>query len=178
MVRPDSTVQVATVISSADAPTRYDYDLGVPAGVSLELDGTGAVIVDETGHQIGSFAPPWAKEANGKAVATHYQVDRATLTLVVDLSGDIAFPVVTDPTYTTSSIYTSKAQVARIYKGMKAVGSLCAVIPLPYPLSAYWGGFAPAQAIEQAYWQGKRVRVDYISCGFNYCSYTEFHVVK
>lgn len=78
---------------------------------------------------------------------------------------------------TTTATYLSNAEVRRIYDGMKATGSLCSVAPIPWPVSIACAGFAPAEAIEQAYWQDKRVRVDYTSCGFNYCSYTTFHVV-
>lgn len=78
---------------------------------------------------------------------------------------------------TTTSIYISKAEVRRMYEGMKAAGSLCSVSPIPWPLSISCAGLAPARAIEQAYWQDKRVRVDYTTCGFNYCSSTSFHVV-
>ncbi len=78
---------------------------------------------------------------------------------------------------TTHSIYLSHAEVERMYTGMNDLGSLCSVAPIPYPVSIACAGLAPAQAIEQAYWQEKRVRVDYTSCGFNYCSSTSFHVV-
>lgn len=79
---------------------------------------------------------------------------------------------------TTTSIYISKSEVRRMYEGMKAAGSLCSVSPIPWPLSISCAGLAPARAIEQAYWQEKRVRVDYTTCGFNYCSSTSFHVVN
>ncbi|SDQ59887.1 hypothetical protein SAMN04487847_2018 [Microbacterium sp. cf332] len=81
------------------------------------------------------------------------------------------------PANTTHSLYVSHAEVERMYTGMNDLGSLCAVAPIPYPISIACAGFAPSQAIEQAYWQEKRVRVDYTSCGFNYCSSTSFHVV-
>ncbi|RKN67327.1 hypothetical protein D7252_06875 [Microbacterium sp. CGR2] len=177
VIHEDSTVQVATFISSDEAPTRYDYVLDLPEGVTLSLEGTGAVLLDVTGHEVGAFASPWAKDANGKDVATHYEVDGATLTQIVNLDGDIAYPVVADPSYTTSSIYISKAEVRRMYSGLRNLGSLCSVVPIPWPLSISCAGLAPRTAIEQAYWQNKRVRVDYRSCGFNYCSSTSFYVV-
>lgn len=98
-VRKDGRVQLNTVIASAKAPARYDYRLGVPEGQFLELapDGS-AYIATENGSVItGVVSSPWAKDARGKPVSTHYEIAGNTLTQVVDFTRNTAFPVVADP---------------------------------------------------------------------------------
>ncbi|HHT7068150.1 hypothetical protein [Bacillus thuringiensis] len=41
--------------------------------------------------------PAWAKDANGKPVATHYKVDGNKLIQVVEFDKNTAFPVIADP---------------------------------------------------------------------------------
>lgn len=45
---------------------------------------------------IARIAPPWAKDANGKALPTKYRIERNTLTQTVDTAG-ATFPIVADP---------------------------------------------------------------------------------
>lgn len=49
-------------------------------------------------------AAPWAFDANGTPVPTHYEVQGSTLVQVVDHTGaGIAYPVVADPTFITGT---------------------------------------------------------------------------
>ena len=110
IVRADGSVQITTVIDNIDAPKRYDYPITFPAGAALGIDSTGAVSAPGADPSIPLIyvAPPWATDANGAAVPTHYEVDGNTLTQVVDFTAETAFPVVADPAtyvdYTTSSV--------------------------------------------------------------------------
>ncbi|WP_123939432.1 hypothetical protein [Curtobacterium sp. PhB137] len=98
IVHSDGSVQVATVMASAQAPTRFTYPLALPAGSSIKtLDDGSLVLTDGSGFFIGSLKAPWAKDARGADVPTHYEVDADTVTQVVDTSGVDAFPVVADP---------------------------------------------------------------------------------
>ncbi len=55
-------------------------------------------IVDSEGNTVGGFSSPWAKDANGNNVATHYEIRSENLVQVVDHRGsDVAYPVVADP---------------------------------------------------------------------------------
>lgn len=65
-----------------------------------------------------------------------------------------------------------------MYKGLKNLGGVCGLFPIPYPASITCAGLAPAPEIEKAYWQHLRIRVTYYNCGFNYCSSTKFSAVK
>ncbi|MBW8872306.1 MAG: hypothetical protein JF618_09135 [Leifsonia sp.] len=97
----DGTVQISTVITSANAPKRYDYPVDIPGEQAVHLldDGSAYVgIID--GNTISAYVPaPWAKDANGAAVGTHFEVSGDVLTQIVDFTGDTAFPVIADPTF-------------------------------------------------------------------------------
>lgn len=178
LVHYTGSVQIATVIGSATAPTRYDYPIDLPDASSLVLrDGGAAVIDDETGEVLGSFAAPWAKDSAGKDVPTRYELNGQTLTQVVDHDSSFTYPVVADPTYTTHVSYLSKAQVVSMYNGLKGISSACSVAPIPWPASIACLGLAPAAQVEKAYWNKWRLKVTYYNCGFNYCSYTTYTAV-
>ena len=105
LIRADGAVQINTVIENASAPKRYDYPIGVPDGASLTQDANGTVaIVEAGGSPLRVFGEAWAKDANGDAVPTHYEVRGNTLTQVVDFTEHTAFPVVADPT--TTGVYS------------------------------------------------------------------------
>jgi hypothetical protein len=94
----DGGVQISTVIDNANAPKRYDYPMDLPAGHRLYLNGDGSAIAAGEDGAVSAFvAPPWAKDANGNAVPTHYEVNGNTLTQVIDFTSATAFPVVADP---------------------------------------------------------------------------------
>jgi len=103
IVQKDGAVQINTVIRNSDAPKRYGYPLTVSAGQSIHLapDGS-AYVAAATGVPSLYIAAPWAKDANGKAVSTHFEVNGTTLTQVVDFTASTAFPVVADPTIMTT----------------------------------------------------------------------------
>ena len=98
VVHSDGTVQINTVIDNAKAPKRYDYPIEVPEGASLTQDPRGTIaVVTADGSPIRVFGEAWAKDANGEAVPTHYEVRGNTLTQVVDFTEATSFPVVADP---------------------------------------------------------------------------------
>ncbi|MBT2495684.1 hypothetical protein J7E45_08690 [Microbacterium sp. ISL-59] len=179
LLHESGSVQIAAVIDSADAPIRYDYPLDLPEASSIVLrDGGAAVIDDATGEVLGSFAAPWAKDATGKGVPTRYELNGETLTQIVEHDSSFAYPVVADPTYTTSVIYLSRAQVVSMYNGLKGLNGVCSAFPIPWPASIACAGLAPGAQIEKAYWQKLRIKVTYFNCGFNYCSYTTYTAVR
>lgn len=99
VVKSDGSVQITTVIDRADAPQRYDYGLTIPAGGSASLGSDGTVtILSSDGSFFAGVSAAWAVDAANVAVPTHYELNGATLTQIVDLSGEsIAYPVVADP---------------------------------------------------------------------------------
>ena len=94
-------VQMLTTITSADAPSSFSYQIDIPqdGSVTLNHDGT-AVISDAEGKPLITTSAPWAMDADGTAVPTHYEVEGTTLIQVVDhAAGDFSYPIVADPTY-------------------------------------------------------------------------------
>ncbi len=77
------------------------------------------VILDDAGGFVGGVASPWAFDANGVSVPTHFEVSGAKLTQVVDhQSGDFVYPISADPylgqnlwIYHTIDIYNGQQRV-------------------------------------------------------------------
>lgn len=100
VLESDGSVQINTVIASSSAPTSYTYGISTPTGGSMSIDPDSGVvsIYNADGSWAGGVAAAWAKDADGNAVPTHYDVSGGQLTQVVDLSSPaITYPVVADP---------------------------------------------------------------------------------
>ncbi|MFJ6455338.1 hypothetical protein [Paenarthrobacter sp. NPDC091669] len=92
-------VAVHTIISSPAAPTIYEYEIEAAAGSTLQLvEEGGVLILDAAGSYLGAVAPPWATDAGGSKVETHYEVEGSLLRQVVNhTSLELKYPVVADP---------------------------------------------------------------------------------
>jgi hypothetical protein len=97
--KKDSSLQIATVITTPLAPELYEYRIQIPAGLSLKAGTDGAVnLVNAEGKFFGGIAPAWAKDARGKSVPTHYEISGSTLTQVVEHHGlGYQYPIIADP---------------------------------------------------------------------------------
>ncbi|WP_300265685.1 hypothetical protein [Microbacterium sp.] len=108
-------MQLLSIIDSERASESYSYDLTMPTGNTLEAtaDG-GARIVDVQGNTKVFFEPAWARDANDKAIPTHYVVEGNTLTQIVRHQGlkDVAYPIVADPVPVVVLVLTTIAMVA------------------------------------------------------------------
>lgn len=95
----DGTVAIHTVIEAAAAPTAYSYELTVAPGSTFEKWDSGEIVIlDASGKFQFAIGAPWAKDANGASVPTHYDLDGTTLTQVVEHGPGSAYPIVADPT--------------------------------------------------------------------------------
>ena len=80
--------------------------------------------------------PAWVKDANGKPVDTHYEVDGSSLIQVVDFDENTAFPVVADPTawqvtkcvgtilFVIGTTIFCAAKIVKLKKAIKAAGGV------------------------------------------------------
>lgn len=95
----DGSVAVHTIIASISAPTVYDYEVKTGSDIHLKpVDGGGILIVDGTGSFVAAVAPPWAKDATGAKVETHYEIHGSKIRQIVKHSLDgLKYPVVADP---------------------------------------------------------------------------------
>jgi hypothetical protein len=95
----DGSIQIATVITSPTAPVEYPYAIATPGLEKITLLPDGAAAFMGSGRAfLGGAAAPWAVDAIGQSVPTHFTVSGSTLTQVVDhLSGDFTYPIVADP---------------------------------------------------------------------------------
>jgi hypothetical protein len=99
VIAGDNGVQMLTALEDALAPTRYDYRVTLGEGDRLVSTSDGASILGPNGQTRIALSVPWATDATGKAVPTHYEVNGDVLTQVVDHRSvsDVAYPVVADP---------------------------------------------------------------------------------
>lgn len=100
VIKGDGGVQITTVIESVEAPERFEYDLTIPAGATVQQFESGVVLIlDANGELVAGAAPPWAKDASGADLPTRYEVDGSKLVQVVEHRGNtsVQYPVVADP---------------------------------------------------------------------------------
>jgi hypothetical protein len=111
------------------APTTYRFGVTLPRGASLQLQPDGSIVVSRNGGPIGSFQTPWAKDATGRALATHYVLSGRFIEQQIDTSG-ARFPVTADPRYTTgwvtSTLYFNKSETRTIASAPTAASFACA----------------------------------------------------
>ncbi|MFF4509297.1 DUF2599 domain-containing protein [Streptomyces sp. NPDC001401] len=94
----DRSVRITTVLRGNSAPSEFAYPVDVPAGGRLALTkGGGILVLDARGLPRGGFSAPWAKDATGRSVPTHYEVRGDTVVQVVPHDRSTSYPVVADP---------------------------------------------------------------------------------
>ncbi|MFD8782577.1 hypothetical protein [Kitasatospora sp. NPDC059599] len=122
----DGGARALITLKDSSAPTSQTFNLGLPAGASLIADGAGGYdIVQKAGEGIaiskGHIDAPWAKDATGKALPTHYTVQGDQLTQTIETNKSTAFPVVADPHFTwgivSGTAYFDKGETQAIAGG-------------------------------------------------------------
>ncbi|MEY4397885.1 MAG: hypothetical protein RLZ53_461 [Actinomycetota bacterium] len=99
LIKEDGSVAITTVAASREAPTSYMYPISGPEGTSLLLLDDGSIqILDSFGEVAAMIAKPWALDAAGNAVETHFTLFGMNVIQVVehDKTG-VVYPVVFDP---------------------------------------------------------------------------------
>lgn len=103
-------VQALIVIDSNHATTRYAFPINSDNGTNLAVETDGSVTMyDNAGTITGTVATPWARDANGNTVPTHFEINGTTLTQIVDhQNGAYTYPIVADPWWNPFSWNWSK----------------------------------------------------------------------
>lgn len=150
---PGGTKRLLTVITSPAAPQQFTYKAQAPFGGSIQLaDNGGAVVLDHAGQPTVIIAKPWAVDAKGQQVTTYYTTDGSSLTQVVKHGQGTIYPVVADPTTTSTfwedTIWYSKEEVRAIGNG-GAISFMegyavywCAKLRSPQAIAACGGALA------------------------------------
>jgi hypothetical protein len=99
LAKTDGSLQIATVLTTAKAPTDFTYQLTLPTGVKAAVEPNGGVeFLLGNSIYIGGVAPAWARDSRGATIPTHYVVSGSTLTQVIEhQSLQYAYPIVADP---------------------------------------------------------------------------------
>jgi hypothetical protein len=118
----DGSVRMTTIIDNPNAPTEYEYQVYLPEGGRLELTEEGGVIVyNQLDEPVSMVNAPWAKDAEGKNVATHFEIRDNVLIQVVmhDVEG-VVYPVTADPVFLPPIIiiYASKMALPAMKLGL------------------------------------------------------------
>ncbi|MEU5773563.1 hypothetical protein ABZ819_09750 [Streptomyces venezuelae] len=138
----DGAARTLVTLKDAKAPTKHEFEVKLPEGAALTEDGENGFLITkahgERTEVLGAIDAPWAKDANGKPVATSYHLSGDKLTQTIDATADTAFPVVADPKVSLGwSIYLrfSKKEVKDMAKtpmyhfAATATVMACAKIP-------------------------------------------------
>jgi len=122
LVQDDGAVQILTTIADANAPTEYTYVVDAATGGGLVLTEDGGVdVVGPDGFVVSHVTAPWAVDAKGNAVPTHFSIDGNTLTQTIDHGVATAYPVVADPKF-TSTWWNKTLYFDRYDTGLIAIG--------------------------------------------------------
>jgi hypothetical protein len=127
VIPTNNGVQMLTVIGDSNAPTSYTYPVDIPSGGSVQLFNGGAVVEDAAGNDLFVIPAPWARDANGVNVPTHFETDGTSLTQVVDhSSGGYEYPIVADPSLWRIAKCTAAITwlVASSVTGLRAIRAL------------------------------------------------------
>lgn len=93
----DEGVQVLTVIEKGGSRSSVRYDVDLPRGFTLAESNGGFRVVGPTGESdYGEIQAPWAIDAKGRYLDTHYEHQGNSLVQMVNTK-DATFPVVADP---------------------------------------------------------------------------------
>lgn len=131
--------QALIAIGGSDAPKRYTFPVevnGELTGLRPGNDGAVDILGVDGTTPVATIAPPWATDANGAAVPTHYEIEGSSIIQVVD--HDAAYPVTADPKvsfgwsiylrYSKSEVKDFKSRGGVIGAGV-LVGTICRALP-------------------------------------------------
>jgi hypothetical protein len=93
-----SSARIHTVLNDATAPSGYTYTFTGATPV-LQEDGTVLLTAESDGMSVdfAAIEVPWAYGADGQPVPTSYRVEGDVVVQELDLTGDVAYPIVADP---------------------------------------------------------------------------------
>jgi len=100
----EQTTQIMTVIDGPSAPTAYAYTFQFDPHSRLALTSAGGVVIENGATVVGYVEAPWATDADGRNVATHFEIDGDVLIQYVNHRG-AAYPVTADPSVSAGKFW-------------------------------------------------------------------------
>ena len=126
-------------IDSPSAPERFAFRVGGDvASLSARPDGS-VLALDASGDVIADLATPWARDADGRDVPTHFEIDGTTVVQVVEhRGGSFAYGITADPFWSSVWKYTKCAAAvaalafvgSKIYRAIKSLGGVTSAVRL------------------------------------------------
>ncbi|NIL84062.1 hypothetical protein RhoFasGS6_01422 [Rhodococcus fascians] len=133
----------------------------VPPGGRMSVGPDGSVtVVDADGNPVSTVAAPWAYDADGTPIPTHYEIRDGHLVQVVDTVGieNILYPILADPLSGGENAATGRSITATpLYNGQDAISGQpggIAVVGAPDP------GYSPYQPTTDTVKDGTDLTVD------------------
>ena len=84
-------------ISNPNDPEHYSFEVKGASVLLMQFDGS-VHAFDDDGQQVAEIEAPWAKDANGRDVPTHYELLGTRLTQIVEHRDyDFTYGIVADP---------------------------------------------------------------------------------
>lgn len=117
------------------APPEESPEWTFESGTQLLLLGDGSVSVSDADGFLGGVEAPWAIDAAGQSLPTHYEISGSTLTQIVDTTG-ATFPVVADPTVQFFGpyiqVHLNKSESRLAIGGYAACAGVLSKSPVPF----------------------------------------------
>jgi|GEM_PF-2335279 len=183
-------VRQTFIINASDAKAEYEIPYTIPEGGYLKYavddfgnsDGSILVATKNGESSIAAIDRPWAKDANGNDVPTHYEIrDRNVLVQVVLHSDEYAYPVVADPT-TYSTYFSSGSWITRnsvISLSLKPTLLLRASVGAVFAIAVVIDSWnkASARHSSNANWRNSHGMYEQYVCHFYFAFYkSEFNL--
>lgn len=148
-IETPSGIQLEWTIESSEDDHHRSYEIEVDGKGELSVDQTsGALVVKVDGVNTALINTPWAHDANGRSLPTHYEVEGNAFTQVVETDGlDVSYPIIADPRVNwgivSGHIYFSKEETRRMAAGSAAgaaISPFWVLVPPPVgpALGAWW----------------------------------------
>lgn len=117
------------------APPAKSPEWTFESGTQLLLLDDGSVSVSDADGFLGGIEAPWAIDAAGRSLPTHYEISGSTLMQIVDTTG-ASFPVVADPTVQFFGpyiqVHLNKAESRTAIGGYAACAGVLSKSPVPF----------------------------------------------
>ncbi|WCT05801.1 hypothetical protein [Rhodococcus qingshengii] len=113
VTEPDGGRRTFFLIHDATSSHEAEIPVDVPPGGHMHVNPDGSVTVfDADGNPVSVVAAPWAYDANGTPIPTHYEIRDGQLVQVVDTAGieNLLYPILADPELTPEERAALEAQ--------------------------------------------------------------------